>query len=116
MFMNVSHKKSAVVFIGKGIGQVNAGSAMSRPVSVIADGAMIRTGPGAPPTHWYHVYYPIPQATAVSQGEKIRTTIRAMASVVNIEWRWKIEIFGADSSPSTDKPRATFEHFSEGYL
>ena len=84
--------------------------------AAIADGVMIRTGPGAPPTHWYHVYYPIPQATAVSQGEKIRTTITAMPSVVNIEWRWKIEIFGADSSPSTDKPQATFEHFSEGHL
>ena len=82
--------------------------------SMIADGVQIRTGPYAPETHWYHVYYPIPEAVPVRQDEVVRATIEAAPGVVNVAWRWKVEIFEGEAAIDRNVARASFEHSNDG--
>ena len=84
--------------------------------SLIADGVKIQTSPDAPWTHWYHVYYPIPDAVAVRQAELVRTMIEAAPGVTNVAWRWKVEVFEGEKALKNNSPRATFEHGNDGQV
>jgi SAM-dependent methyltransferase len=83
--------------------------------SVIAGDVKIRTGPNAPETHWYHVYYPIREAVPVRLGNMVRATIEAAPGETNVVWSWKIEVFDGQEALDNNAARATFSHANSGY-
>jgi len=60
----------------------------------LSEGESFSTGPRAPATHWYQVFFPIPHPVTIKPGMNVAVRIQPfeVTGANNLHWRWRLAV------------------------